>query len=93
MAARRIATNFFSSTIYLDGREITPEEYAELKPWLKTKTHKQSSSQVEAGITEDNERKYKVIALRNIESIKQGEFRYNIVKAEAETEAVAVARG
>lgn len=85
--------NSFSSTIYLDGREITETEYEELKPWLKKKSHNQSSSQVEAGISEDNERMYKVVALRNIESIKQGEFRYNIVKAEVESESVAVARG
>lgn len=85
--------NSFSSTIYLDGREITPSEFEELKPWLKSKGSKQSSSQVEAGITEENERKYKVVALRNIESIKQGEFHYNIVKVEAETEAEVMARG
>ena len=64
------------TTYYLDGKELSKDsaEFAEAAEWFKAKpTHKQSSSQVEGGISAENERHYMLITLANIECIKQGE--------------------
>ena len=64
------------TTYYLDGKELSKDstEFAEVAKWFKAKpVHKQSSSQVESGISAENERHYILLTLANIERIKQGE--------------------
>ena len=64
------------TTYYLDGKELSKNsaEFAEVAKWFKAKpAHKQSSSQVESGISAENERHYILLTLANIERIKQGE--------------------
>ena len=64
------------TTYYLDGKELSKDssEFAEVSKWFKAKpVHKQSSSQVESGISAENERHYILLTLANIERIKQGE--------------------
>ena len=64
------------TTYYLDGKELSKDsaEFAEVAKWFKAKSaHKQSSSQVESSISAENERHYMLLALANIERIKQGE--------------------
>lgn len=81
--------NKTEKTYYLDGVEVTDAQFKEIEMWLPNSEKKQSSSQVEAGINSEFERKYMVVALANIESIEQGDFKYNIVKAETNAENLA----
>lgn len=71
---------------YLDGREATDEEIKQFGQWMPKKEQKQSSSQMEAGIDADKTRDYILVTLSNIESIVQGDFRYNIVESIAEAQ-------
>lgn len=63
------------STYYLDGKEIDKDSdlFADISKWFKKKNTTQSSSQVNAGISSEYERKYIVIKLENIRSIIQGD--------------------
>lgn len=72
-----------TKTYYLDGVEATAEDMALIKEWLPKSEHQQSSSQIEAGVDSEHERKYMCVALASIENIKQGDFSYNIVKVES----------
>jgi hypothetical protein len=75
---------------FVDGVEATEEQVSAIEAWLPSSEKKQSSSQVEAGIDAEHERNYILVALANIESIKQGDFTYNLCKSE--TIAVAYAK-
>jgi hypothetical protein len=77
---------------FVDARPATDEEIAEIKVWMPKKKDTMSSTQTEAGVTKENERKYKLIALENIESITQGSFHYQIVKAQAKALAESTAK-
>ena len=72
-----------TKTYYVDGIEASEEQVEEIKAWLPTKTHKQSSSQVESGIDAEHERMYMCVGLENIESITQGAFSYRLKKVES----------
>jgi hypothetical protein len=75
---------------YIDGEPATKEEVEMIREWLPKSEHQQSSSQVAAGVDSEHEREYILITLANIESITQGDFKYNICKVE--TPAVAYAK-
>ena len=79
-------------TYFIDGKPATEEEVNLIKEWLPKSKKNQSSSQVNAGIDEEHEREYILIALSNIQSIKQGEFNYNICKSETKAVALAYAK-
>lgn len=59
-------------TYFLDGRIATPAEVDEIKAWLPSRSETMSSTQVAAGVSEDNERHYRLIALENVAVIAQG---------------------
>lgn len=73
--------NFCKDTFtwYIDGKEINPHTYVEngvamanfLKP---VKEKSMSSTQIEAGVTSDNEQHYFLVAVENLTSITQNEF-------------------
>lgn len=59
----------------LDGKPLSKEDAEALKPFLKPiKENKMSSTQVEAGVSADNEQHYTLISLENIKSITQNGF-------------------
>jgi hypothetical protein len=74
---------------YLDGQPATAHEVESISKWIPSKNHNQSSSQVEAGVKEENERNYILLTLDTIESITQGGFTYKIAKVEKLSEAYA----
>lgn len=74
---------------YIDGVQANEDEVKMIKEWLPKSEHQQSSSQVAAGIDSEYEREYILVTLANIENIKQGNFSYNIVKAESPAVAYA----
>jgi len=74
---------------FVDGVEATEEQVNAIEAWLPSSEKKQSSSQVEAGIDAEHERNYILVTLANIESIKQGDFTYNLCKTEATAVAYA----
>lgn len=78
-----------TTTYYLDGHVATDEEFAAISLWLKKKDHKQSSTQVEIGLTAENEQYFILPQLETITSIKQGER--EIKPCELLEEAYAVA--
>lgn len=65
-------TSKSTTTYYLDGHKATEEEFNAFKGWLKGGSKEQSSTQTEVGVSKEHEQEFKLIALRNIVSIKQG---------------------
>ena len=83
------------TTYYLDGKELSKDsaEFAEVAKWFKAKpAHKQSSSQVESGISAENERHYILLALANIERIKQGERAITIAASKVAESATSASK-
>ena len=80
-------------TYYVDGHIATSAEIEDIKKWLPKTAHKQSSSQVESGITPENERHYIAISVANISYIKQGDFELavDLETHKVEHNAVAIA--
>lgn len=78
-------------TYFLDGRIATNAEIKKIKAWLPKKSHQQSSSQAESGITAENERTYFNVAVANLSCIKQGSFAMLFDDEEHKTERTAVA--
>lgn len=74
---------------FLDGVPATEEEMNLIEEWLPKSEHKQSSSQVDAGVSKEYEREYIVATLADIRTIEQGSFKYNLCKAEKMSEAYA----
>jgi hypothetical protein len=58
---------------YVDGKEATPQEIDEIKSWLVKSSGAMSSTQQEAGVSEENQRFYCLPQLENIVYIKQGD--------------------
>ena len=61
------------STYELDGHVANAEETAAIESWMKKKSHKQSSTQVELGLGEDEEQFFTAMQLDTIALIKQRE--------------------
>lgn len=80
-----------TTTYYLDGHVATDEEFAAISMWLKKKDHKQSSTQVEIGLTAENEQYFILPQLETITSIKQGEREIKPCELLEEVYAVAYA--
>ncbi len=79
-------------TYYLDGHVATKEDIQGIEQWLPKRSNTQSSSQVDAGISQDFARDYRNIELANISAIKQGEIYITLDKeSESKVESVAVA--
>lgn len=68
---------------FVDGKPATDAEVKEISVWLPKKNNTQSSSQVEAGINEEYQRDYILVTLSNIDTIEQGEFKYQLVNKAA----------
>ena len=62
-----------TTTYYLDGREATAAEVAQIEAWMKKKSHKQSSTQTEMGIDAAHEQTFILPQLETVVLIKQGE--------------------
>ena len=82
-----------TSTYYVDGHIATAAELAIIKEWTPEEEYKMSSTQAEAGVTEENKRNYITLSLDKILSIKQGGSHYTVSKfKEHEKEIFATAK-
>jgi hypothetical protein len=82
-----------NSTYFVDGRIATPAELAIIKEWTPEGEYNMSSTQVEAGVSAENERHYITLSLSKILSIKQGDSRYMVSQfKEKQAEIMAYAK-
>jgi hypothetical protein len=63
---------------YVDGVEATPQQIEEIKDWLVKSSGAMSSTQQEAGVSEENQRFYCLSQLENVVYIKQGNTVTNV---------------
>ena len=80
-----------TETYYVDGHAATDEELSALTPWLKSKNHTQSSTQIEMGIDKEHEQYFILPQLETIVLIKQGEREIRPCEALREVYAAAYA--
>ena len=79
-----------TKTYYIDGVEATTKEVEEIKSFLPKKQPTQPSSQVEAGISAENQRKYIMINVADITSVNNLRFiTEQEVKAYEEAQSVS----
>ena len=83
---------FSTTTVYyLDGRLATDEETADIERWMSSKSHKQSSTQIEMGIDSEHEQHFILPQLDTVVLIKQKEKELYPQRVVEEVYAVSVA--